>query len=317
MLDRRLIYVVATARAGSFTAAAERVGVTQSAITKSVADLERQLGFSIFNRLARGVILTQEGQSFVERASHLIDQAQDLLRGPSIGSDPYAGVLKIGVSPPSIEWLLVEPLTALISRHPAIRLDITGVPFERAVQQLRSGSLDIVLGFEAAFAEQPDFRIDAMPPMRTTFFVRQDHPILELAQFTTRELSQYEMISPSDSRPYDAFMRHIYEENGIDAQTMMHFIDYFPIVSRMILNTDAIGVVSVHYTQTRAFQRRFARLPFLETQPLAPLCCATRLRLSPRPAVRAFIKACRERLPATGPLEHLATGLEKITIRGT
>ncbi len=44
MLDRRLQYVVSTARYGSFTAAAERIGVTQSAITKSVADLERQLG---------------------------------------------------------------------------------------------------------------------------------------------------------------------------------------------------------------------------------------------------------------------------------
>ncbi len=45
MIDRRLQYIVSTARFGSFTAAAERVGVTQSAITKSVADIERQLGY--------------------------------------------------------------------------------------------------------------------------------------------------------------------------------------------------------------------------------------------------------------------------------
>ena len=55
MIDRRLQYVVSTARYGSFTAAAERVGVTQSAITKSVADLERQLGYSIFTRTARSL----------------------------------------------------------------------------------------------------------------------------------------------------------------------------------------------------------------------------------------------------------------------
>ena len=56
MLDRRLLYVVATAKYGSFTAAAEKVGVTQSAITKSIGDLERQIGYLLFNRTARGVI---------------------------------------------------------------------------------------------------------------------------------------------------------------------------------------------------------------------------------------------------------------------
>lgn len=305
MLDRRLLYVVATAKYGSFTAAAEKVGVTQSAITKSIGDLERQIGYLLFNRTARGVIVTEDGRTFVDRAARLVEEAQELMRGSLVSTNPYSGLLKIGVCPASIEWLLVEPITTLTSRHPAIRLDITGSSFERAVQQLRAGAIDVALGFEAAFREQPDFTCEALPGQRTVFFVRHGHPLLEAEEVTKADLANYDMISPSDSRPYDTFMRLIYEEAGIDAQTRMHFIDFFPLVARMVANSDAIASASETYVRTAAFQRRFAPVPF-PPGALAPLCIATRARWSPRPAVRAFIQACREHLVAKDPDGALA-----------
>jgi len=299
VLDRKLFFVVTTARAGSFTAAAERVGVTQSAVTKGVADLERQLGYTIFNRTARGIILTEEGSIFVERAARIIDETQELLHGSRSRSDPYSGTLKIGVCPPSIDWLLVEPISLLNSRHPLVRLDIRVASFERVVQLLRAGTTDIAFGFEAAFAEQPDFRIDQMPAMRTTFFARKDHPIFDCPEMDVRELAKYPLVSPSESRPYDSFMRQIFEEAGVEPSTKLHFIDSFPIVSRLVSNSDAIGMVSVNYAESAVFKRRFARVPILETRPLEPLCVATRLRWSPRPVVRAFIKACHEKLTSS------------------
>ncbi|HEX7784500.1 MAG TPA: LysR family transcriptional regulator [Sphingobium sp.] len=298
MIDRRFQYVVSTARFGSFTAAAERVGVTQSAITKSVADLERQLGYALFNRTARGVILTDEGRAFVDRAARLLEEAQDLLRGASAGSDAYAGVLRIGVCPASLEWLLVDPLATLVTRHPSIRLDLVGGSFDKVVQQLRAGAIDVALGYEAAFQEQPDFRREPLPSMKTTFFVRHGHPILQCDEVTAADIAKYDLISPSGSSPYDFFWRQIYEEAGVDAHERLHIIDYFPIVEKLVRKTDAISVVSMHYTQTSVFKSRFARVRFLDTMPLSPLCCATRLRWSPRPAVRAFIKACREGIPS-------------------
>lgn len=289
MIDRRLQYVVYAARYGSFTAAAERVGVTQSAITKSVADLEQQLGYAIFNRNARGVLVTEEGRAFVERATWLLDEAEALLRGVSPGSDPYAGVLRIGVCPASLEWILVEPLSALLSRYPRIRFHVFGGSFDRIVQQLRAGAIDVAIGYEAAFADQPDFRRETLPPIPTTFFVRHGHPILACREITTAELAKYELIAPSGSAPHDYYWRQIYEEAGVDAREKMHIIDYFPIVARLVYESDAIGFVSIHYTNTRTFKSRFACVPLRESLPLAPLCCATRLRWDPRPAVRAFM----------------------------
>lgn len=296
MLDRRLTYVVATARAGSFTSAAAQVGVTQSAITKSVAGIEQQLGYAIFNRTARGVIATPEGQFFIERAARLLDDAQDLLSGSLPGTDPYAVTLKIGACPPSVEWLLVEPLMTLMSRHPSIRLQIMGGTVDQIVPLLRSGAIDLAFGFEAAFLEQADFRRDPLPGVQTTLFVRKDHPLLDKSEVTLEDMAKYDMVSPSDSQPYSVFMRSIYENAGLDARRKLHFIDYFPIVMRIVATTDALAFTSLRYSETQTFKRRFERLSFLNATDLPPLCIASRSRPSPRPAARAFVKACREHM---------------------
>lgn len=297
MIDRRLTHVVATARYGSFTAAAGSVGVTQSAITKSIAELERQLGYVIFNRTARGVSLTEEGRIFVERTTRLLEDANELLKGKSGNNDPYAGVLRIGVCPASLEWLLVEPIALLLSRYPNIRLDISGSSFERMVQQLRTGGVDVALGMEAAFSDQPDFRRDPLEPLRTTLFVRKGHPILECEEVTVKDIAKFDFITPSDSRPYGTYIREIYESQDIPANTRIHIIDHFPIVKKIVSRTDAIGVVAVPYTELDSFKQKFARVHYLESFPLAPLCTAVRTRWEVRPAVRAFMKACRECRP--------------------
>jgi hypothetical protein len=74
-------------------------------------------------------------------------------------------------------------------------------------------------------------------------------------------------------------------------------VDYFPIVERLVRNSDAISLAAVQYTQTRIFQSRFACVPYDGLLRPAALCAATRQRWSPRPAVRAFIQSCRERFP--------------------
>lgn len=296
MLDRRLNHVVAAARQGSFTLAAERVGVTQSAVTKSVAELERELGYLIFNRTARGIVLTEDGRLFIERAARLLDDAANLMQGRAASRDPYAGILRIGVCPASLEWQLIEPVTLLLKRHPAIRVEITGGTFESVVQAVRTGQVDVALGFEAAFSEHPEILREQLPPLRTTLYVRRNHPILERQPVTLEDLSKYPFVAPSDSRPYGAGIRHWYESSGIDAQQMIHVVDFFPMARRIVATTDAIGAIAVQFTRGEDFTRHFARVPFFESFPLQPLCWATRSRWEPRPAVRAFAKACRETL---------------------
>jgi DNA-binding transcriptional LysR family regulator len=292
MLDPRLNHVVAAAQQGSFTAAARVVGVTQSAITKSIAELERQLGYLIFHRTSRGALLTDQGRAFVDRATRLLADAKELLREHASHDDAFAGILRVGVCPASLEWQLVEPLTALLARHPKLRFDVSGASFERMAQQLRNGDVDVVVGFEDAFAERPDFKREPLAAAPTVLFARKDHPILRRSPQTTADIARYPFVTPTDSRPYGARIRDIFESQGVDAQSRIHTVDYFPLVKRIVATSDAISVVATAYAQTAAFRRAFAVLE-TEQAPVARLCVAVRARWEPKPAVRAFIAACR------------------------
>ena len=91
-------------------------------------------------------------------------------------------------------------------------------------------------------------------------------------------------------------IRDIYESQGVDAQTRIHVIDFFPIAKRIVATTNALGVIALPYTATESFKRRFSTVAYLESFPLAPLCCAIRARMDPKPTVRAFINICRQKL---------------------
>ena len=300
MLDSRLIHAVAVARHGTFSAAGAKIGVTQSAITKSVADLERQIGFAIFHRSSRGTFLTDKGRDFVERAARVLDDARDLLNGTSNNGDVFAETLRIGVCPVSMEWRLAAPLVALLSHHPGMRFDISGASFERVVEQLRTGTIDVAVGFEAAFSEWPDLKRQPLGLLRVTPFVRKGHPILSKGPVTSTDLAAFPFVSPTDSRPYGAVNRDIYESQGTDWNKSVHFIDYFPMVKHIVAHSNAIGLVAYPHAASLQFRSHFETLDSLKLYPPDRLCCAIRSRWTPKRVTRAFIEAMRDSFePAT------------------
>ena len=274
------------------------MGITQSGITKSIADLERELGYPLFYRTARGAMQTEAGREFVDRAVRLLEDARSLLTGDRESNDPYEQSLRIGVCPASLEWLLAAPLATLLARHPAIRFEIVGSSFERAIQLLRTGTVDVAVGFEDAFSEWSEVKRSPIGSLRAIPFVRKDHPILALSNLTRADLAGYDFIVPSDSRPYGSVVRAIFENAGaFHWHRHVHMIDNFPIVKRIVATSDAIGVTTLEYSASSAFAATYARVPGESLFAPAPLCCAARSRWEPSRAVKAFLQAMREELP--------------------
>jgi len=293
MLDRRLHHVVILAHTSSFSRAAEKIGITQSGVTRSIADLERELGYALFYRTGRGVTPTERGRDFIERAGQLIEDTRALMSGTDEKGDAFARTLRIGVAPSSLEWRLAEPLAALIGRHPSLRFEVQGSSTERCVHQLRSGAVDVAFGFEEAFADWSDLKLERIGEASPVLYVRKGHPLLGQATVSQADLAKYDCVTPSDSQTFGRTLREMFEKQGVSWQRHLHIIDHQMIAQRLVAASDAFALTSEQVANAVGFAERFARLPIHDLFVQFPICCATRARWELSRPVLAFLSIMR------------------------
>ncbi|MBO6899989.1 MAG: LysR family transcriptional regulator [Rhizobiaceae bacterium] len=119
------------ARHESFTLAAEELHLTQSAVSRQVKELEEFLGFALFRRAGRRVVLTEAGQRFAAHLAHDLENLkQTVIRAIAAGSS--GSVLRLAVLPTFASRWLIPRLESFYVRHPEIEISITTrtVPFD-------------------------------------------------------------------------------------------------------------------------------------------------------------------------------------------
>ena len=115
---------VAVAETGQFTAAAVRLGLSSSQVSRQIARLEERLQARLFHRSTRRVALTEAGQTFLQHCQRLQDAREEALRAVSdLGSEPK-GLLRLTCAVAYGERFIVPLVTDFMSRHPQLRVEI-------------------------------------------------------------------------------------------------------------------------------------------------------------------------------------------------
>ena len=150
----------AVARHGSITAAAQALRFSQSAVSRQIATLEADVGAVLFDRLARGVRLTEQGRSLLPHAESVVDRLaaarQDLAALHQLGS----GRLRVGAFPTAVAALVPRALAAFRAEHPQVHLSLVEGRTPQVLERLLAGDADIVV--VSAPPDQPldDARLD-------------------------------------------------------------------------------------------------------------------------------------------------------------
>jgi DNA-binding transcriptional LysR family regulator len=284
----RLRHVVAVDRAGSFSSAASQLGITQSAITKSVGALEEALGQLLFERRARGVAVTEEGRDFIERAGRIVADLDSLVADAKQQGARERNLLSIGVCPPAIEPFLSKPLSTFIRDRPGLALHLTALTSERALRFLKRGDFDFLVGPAALFSGDPNIIASEVGSLKAYLFVRKGHPLASRRKIEIGELKMYSLISPELYIGYSEVIDKLYDDIIDYKRNMISVIDHFPLVSSMVRCSDRIGVVGGGHQNSEQFRRYFHVLPCDLFSPL-PLSCATLISNVRKPQVDALI----------------------------
>ena len=198
---RHLRYFVAVADAGNVSRAAQRLHITQPALTRQIQDLEREFASRLFDRIGRRIILTRDGEEILERTRRLLADAEALGERARALAGGEAGVLRIGAVPQFIEAVLPEVLTGYALTFPGIDVELVEDGGGLLLRRLQQGELHLAVGLwrTGGLQNRPLFparvlavmqrghRLAGQNALAVTDLVRS--PLLLLGrEFQTREL---------------------------------------------------------------------------------------------------------------------------------
>ncbi|MDA8275068.1 MAG: LysR substrate-binding domain-containing protein [Actinomycetota bacterium] len=140
---RHLQALVAVTDAGTFSAAADRLGTVQSNISAHVARLESELGTTLLDR-ATGR-LTDEGTVVVARARRMLAELEALVADVAAYKDQVTGTVRVGMIGTTARWLAPELLRLIASRHPGVHLVVVEGTTTGLEPRLEAGQLDVAV----------------------------------------------------------------------------------------------------------------------------------------------------------------------------
>jgi DNA-binding transcriptional LysR family regulator len=165
---QQLRVVVAVHEAGSFTAAAERLLVAQSSLSRTVAEVERRLGTAIFERTTRRLEATSAGREIVAAARRAADAVEAEMRHLEGYLAGRTGRVRIATLPSLAAILLPGVVSAFRSEHPQAQLSIEDALSDEVLERVRGGAVDLAV---TVVSETPDPLDDlAVTPVATDRF---------------------------------------------------------------------------------------------------------------------------------------------------
>jgi len=172
---RQLEYAVALAETGHFGAAARRCLVSQPTLSVQIAQLESQLGATLFDRTPGRVQPTAIGQQVIEAARTVLLTLDDIVAAAASGAKNLGGLIRLGVAPTFGPYFLPNLLPTLHARYPALQIYIKEERPAVIEREVVSGTLDCGLGPAPASGHAVSFR----RLCRETIFlgVPKDHPL--------------------------------------------------------------------------------------------------------------------------------------------
>ncbi len=147
---RHLRYFVAVAEAEHFGRAAEQLHVSQSPLSRQIAQLEEEIGVDLFVPSGRGVKLTPAGQSFLEGARATLARAAQAAEDARATAQGRIGTMMVGFDGALADTLLLpEIVQRFRARHPRVEVRLRPLPSEEQVAALRAGKISVGYGYHS------------------------------------------------------------------------------------------------------------------------------------------------------------------------
>jgi LysR family transcriptional regulator, regulator of abg operon len=266
--------VVAIAEQGSLRGAARRLGTVQPTLTRSLSELERELGAPLFERRSKGMMVTPLGQAFVGRATTILNDVRrakeefEQLRGNAVGS------VTIGLSIAAHLQLLPKTLQQFRQRYPKVRLRIIEGFYPTLVSSLKEGYVDFYIGPDPGLTLPPALQKQVLFTGGRAVLCRAKHPLANATSL--KELVHAEWITTSITPKAESELGDLFKRYGLPEPILALQSQSALTLLTCLANSDLLAMAPAQWVGSPLASRILSTIPVKEELSAASIIAVTR-----------------------------------------
>lgn len=244
MHQRDIQIFAAIADYSSLRAAAESLGMSQPALTKTVRRLETELNVRLLERRARGVLLTEFG-NVLRKHAMLFDQLKgDLLKEVADMKSGQSGTLRVGATPAVVETILIPALQTFYSSYNSARFAVRANLSQSLLNDLKDGHFDLVIALGLSDAHH-DLSWHHLWDQHTYIVARSGHRLLK-EPFTLKALGNEKWLLSHAEVNHRHRIKSLFADIGIDVSPLVFAeTDNSPsALTALVRNTDLLTILT-------------------------------------------------------------------------
>ena len=285
---------MAVAERGSLRAAARQLSIAQPVITRSIQQLEKELGVMLFERRTKGVCLTPMGEAFLRRSKAVhseLRRAQDELdqmRGE------IHGQIRVCLSGVPHMALLPNAMGPFRQRFPDVKLDIIDGLLPSVESDLKDGTIDCYVG-PVAEEMASELVIERLFDSTCVVVARRGHPLINATSL--RELVGAEWAVTSITHAAEDELWPVFERYGLPMPKLVVQGHSALTFLFSVAYSNLLMALPIEWTQTPLFNQALQRIHVAETWPPLPICIVRRNGMPLTPAAEYFCDMMRRAAP--------------------
>lgn len=240
---KRLVQVLAVAKRGNFSRAAEDLHITQPALSRSIAAFEERLGVQIFDRGRNGATVTPVGRQIVADAEQLLRNVRAFDHNLRLYSGGRVGRVAFGLGPLISSLVMPDLGRHFLSERPELLLKTVVRSAQQLLQELMDDHIEMLFCAHGQIEPSAALTAESVGAIDIGLFVRRGHPLAARQPVSWDELGRYPMLSGAElsNRTGDGGR----DEDGEGASPMGGLIlDNYEILKQMCLGSDGVWMSS-------------------------------------------------------------------------
>lgn len=280
------------AETGNITKAAEKLYVSQPAITKSIKQLEEALGGTLFIRTKKGVELTEEGRVLYQHVKSILEEFTNAQNKFNSLINLEEGKIRIGASSTVTKHFLMPYIEKFHSMYPNIEISIVNELTINLVKDLKNGYLDLLIT-NMPINTSSDLKVEVCAKLHDSFASSKKYIDLEGKKIKLSDITNYKIITQKEPSNTREFLNNFMKENNIEFKPDIEIVSY-ALVVEFIKSGFGIGYITKEFVKEELKNGELYEIIIDKKIPERNLGIVTLKNNIPNFATKRFIELLKE-----------------------